>query len=490
MKNKSIKLNALLNIIKTCMSIIFPLITFPYVSRILGVENLGKINYGLSIISYFSLIAALGINVYAIREGSKIKNNKAKINQFINEVFALNIITMSISYVGLFALLFFTKQLKSYSILILIQSLSIVFTTFGVDWINTIYEDYLAITIRTLLSYFLSLILLFVFVKTNSDYYIYCILTVVTNAFICVFNNIYCRKYVKIRPRISLNLIRHLRSSIVFFANNIAIQIYVNIDITMLGIFTTDFCVGIYSTAVKIYSIIKSLLAAIYTVTISRLSFYIGQKDYVSFKYTITELVSYLTLILIPCIAGLIMVSDDIIIILSGENYINAGLTLRILSIGLFFAIYGGLINNCINIPLGNEKINVKATTISALVNLLLNFIFIPLFKENGAAFTTVLSEFIVCFYCIFKYKDWNRIIELKHVKKTFIHSICGTLGVMVTIFITSLVSRFSLFIFVIKVFSSCLIYSLILILFKNKELLSILNKLKCFIYKSKKGVN
>ena len=167
MKNKSIKLTALLNIIKTCMSIIFPLITFPYVSRILGVENLGKINYGLSIISYFSLIAALGINVYAIREGSKIKNNKAKINQFINEVFALNIITMSISYVGLFALLFFTKQLKSYSILILIQSLSIVFTTFGVDWINTIYEDYLAITIRTLLSYFLSLILLFVFVKTN-----------------------------------------------------------------------------------------------------------------------------------------------------------------------------------------------------------------------------------------------------------------------------------------------------------------------------------
>ena len=107
MKNKSIKLNALLNIIKTCMSIIFPLITFPYVSRILGVENLGKINYGLSIISYFSLIAALGINVYAIREGSKIKNNKAKINQFINEVFALNIITMSISYVGLFALLFY-----------------------------------------------------------------------------------------------------------------------------------------------------------------------------------------------------------------------------------------------------------------------------------------------------------------------------------------------------------------------------------------------
>lgn len=477
MKSKSVKINAILNIIKTCVSIVFPLVTFPYVSRVLGVENLGKVNYGLSIVSYFSLFAALGINVYAIREGSKIRDNKEEFIIFANEIFALNMFTTLVSYIGLFLILLIFDQLRPYSVLILIQSISIFFTTLGVDWINTIYEDYLIITIRTILTYIISLILLFILVKTKSDYYMYAIITVMSNAFVCVFNNIYCRKYLRLRfVKISFD---HLKKALVFFANNVAIQIYVSIDVTMLGTFTDAFCVGIYSTAVKVYSIVKSALAAIYTVAISRLSFYVGKKDYISFKNTLTELTSYITLILLPSIVGLIMVSDDIILILSGQDYISASITLKILSIALLFAIYGGLINNCINIPLGNEKVIVKATSFSAMINLVLNFFMIPMFKQNGAAITTVLSELIVCVYCLSYNKNLSDIINVHRVKRITIQSVFGSLGIMLIICFINFISKYSIISFVVKVISSIIVYIVILILLKNKETIEIINKIK-----------
>ena len=147
-KKKSVGINAVLNIIKQCCAIIFPLITFPYASRVLGVENYGKVNFGTSIISYFTLLAGLGITNYAIREGARIRDNKENFSAFVNEVFTINVVTTLISYAALFLTLIFWDKLGSYRVLILIQSLSILFTTIGTDWINSIYEEYAYITIR------------------------------------------------------------------------------------------------------------------------------------------------------------------------------------------------------------------------------------------------------------------------------------------------------------------------------------------------------
>ena len=148
MKNKSLKFNAILNVIKQLCSVIFPLITIPYVSRILQSENYGKYNFGNSIISYFSLIAALGVSTYAVREGAKYRDDLKKITKFSREIFTINIISMIISYLLLFILLAVPSPLTSYRKLILIQSIVIFLTTIGADWINTIYEDFAYITLR------------------------------------------------------------------------------------------------------------------------------------------------------------------------------------------------------------------------------------------------------------------------------------------------------------------------------------------------------
>ena len=179
MEKISLKRNASLNGVRTVFAILFPLITFPYATRVLQVANLGKVNFSSSIVNYFLLMAGLGVATYAIRGGAGLRNNPEKLNEFGNQVFTINLISTMISYLFLFTVLFTVPSLADYRLLLLIQSMSIIFTTVGVEWIYSIYEDYLFITLRSLAFQVLSLILLFVLVKDTEDYYLYALITVI-----------------------------------------------------------------------------------------------------------------------------------------------------------------------------------------------------------------------------------------------------------------------------------------------------------------------
>ena len=480
MKQKSIGINAILNAIKACLSIIFPLITFPYATRILGVDNIGKVNYSQSIEHYFALIAILGITTYAIREGAKLRDNKEKLQAFSNEIFSLNIVTTFFSYVLLILFVFISTKMKEYRLLILLQSLSILFTTIGIDWINTIYEDFLFITIRSILTNILSIVALFLFVKTPNDYYIYAMLSVMTNAVIAISNFFYSRKYTKIKIVFKKSIFTHLKSTIVFFANSLSISIYVNSDVTMLGWMCGDYFVGIYAVAVKVYNIIKTILASIYAVAIPRLSYYYGNNDLLKFKELFTNIVMYLSLLILPCMAGLIGVSKEVVLILSGNEYIEAMHTLQILSVALLFAIFGGAITNCLNIPFKKELINMKATLISAIANVVLNLYFIPTFKQNGAAITSVISEIIVLLICFLSFKEWQKVLNVKLVVKNFGQSVIGMLFIGLGCYIVELINIDNSIISLgIKVLMSIFVYSVILIILKNQCLITIFNKFK-----------
>ena len=179
---KSLSINVLLNTLKTVLGIIFPLITFPYISRVLGVENVGKVNFSSSVVSYFMLIAAFGISTYAIREGAKIRDNRKEFIEFSNQVFTINVLTTVLAYFLLGILIIFSAKIRNYTGLIIILSTAIVFVTIGADWLNTIYEDFGYITVRTLAFQIISLVLMFVFVKESGDYYKYAVITVISSA--------------------------------------------------------------------------------------------------------------------------------------------------------------------------------------------------------------------------------------------------------------------------------------------------------------------
>ena len=476
MKNKSLKFNAILNVIKQLCSVIFPLITIPYVSRILQSENYGKYNFGNSIISYFSLIAALGVSTYAVREGAKYRDDLKKITKFSREIFTINIISMIISYLLLFILLAVPSPLTSYRKLILIQSIVIFLTTIGADWINTIYEDFAYITLRYIFMQIISIFAMFIFVKKPSDYIVYAIITVCSNAGANILNFFHIRKYVKLKLTRKLNLKTHLKPLILLFSNAVAVTIYVNSDTTLLGLLDGDVSTGLYSIAAKIYMIIKQLLNAVIIVSLPKLSLYIGIGKKREYLQLLRKIVNSLMSILCPAMVGIFMLSKNIIVIISGKQYVKATSALQILSIALLFAIFACFFTNCILIPCKQDGLFLKATISGAIVNVILNFLCIPILSFNGTAMTTVIAEFIVC------------IISYSYVKKQFkigidtetIYSV--VIGCIFIILICKAILLMVENIFVSTILCcglSVCVYIASLILLKNKIMYEILDEVK-----------
>ena len=477
-KAKNIGVNAVLNVIKQGLGVLFPLITYPYALRVLGVINTGKVNYSSSIISYFSLIAMLGVTSYAVREGARRKNNPAEFGTFVKELFTINVLSTVVSYILLFLAIAAVPNFHEYSKLLLIQSLSIALTTLGVDWINTIFEDFLLITVRSIITHIVSLILLFVLVHEPQDLYKYAFLTVITNGIICISNWVHCRKYVKITLTNKPNIRTHLRPLLILFANAVAVSIYVSIDTTMLGWIKGDYNVGIYSAAVKVYNIVKNILTAIYVVAVPRLAFYRGNDNNAQYRKLCTDLWSYLSLLLIPAGVGLISISNEIILFMGGEEYLEAAPCLKILGVALIFAIYGGLVTACMNITLGREKENLKATVISAALNFGLNFVFIPAIAQNGAAITTLLSEAFVLLFCFLRIPSKNEYIDFKRVSTTIIHSLIGSgIVFIISILAKNTVNNYLMRIAII-VISSLIVYSVFLYLIKDSYFYGLISQL------------
>lgn len=196
--------------IRTACQVIFPLITFPYVSRVLHVENIGIYNFCQSVISYFLLLAGLGISTYAIREGARYRDDEEKMALFASEVFSINFISTVLSYLILGACIFLIPRFNQYGQIMAVLSISIMFTLVGSEWIFQVYEDYKYITIRGILFQCISLILMFVFVKNSSDLFAYVWITVISCSGANILNAISRRKYCKIRLAINAKMLTHL----------------------------------------------------------------------------------------------------------------------------------------------------------------------------------------------------------------------------------------------------------------------------------------
>ncbi|KKF43434.1 flippase [Streptococcus uberis] len=394
---KSIKLNMLLNMFRTAFTVLFPFIIFQYASRRLFATNLGKVDFSLSVVNYFLLFAGLGTSSYGIRESGKYVRNKVQMQKFASEVFTINVISTLISYFALFLTVLLVPKLQHYSILIVIQSLIIFFTTMGLDWINVIYEDYKYITFRTLIFQIITLILVLIFVREKSDYFIFALISIFGKIFPEILNYFHIRKhYFSVNLILSKRLLAHLKPIIIIFFNSLVISIYVNLDTTMIGFFKTDRDVGYYSVAVKIYTAIKSIFSAIISVTVARMSLYYSNNEHGNIQKLLSGMVNYFTLLIIPIIVMVMTLSRQIIFNLFGAGYSNSIYSLQILCGAIIFAVYASTITNSIFLPLGFERFSLVATSIGALINFSLNWYTIPHFGIEGAATTTLLAEFVV----------------------------------------------------------------------------------------------
>lgn len=481
MSKQSLKVNAILNATKTILSIIFPLITFPYASRVLQVENLGKVNFSGSIVSYFLLISGLGISTYAIREGSFFREDKKKFNEFANQVFTINLISTVIAYIALFICIIKIELLHDYKELLILQSSIILFTTLGVDWIFSIYEDYFYITIRSLIFQFISMIFLFLFVKKPEDYYIYAMITIFSTVGSNIYNYIYSRKYCKITFTRKLNLKKHLKPILIIFSTSIATTLYVNSDLTILGIMSGDYAVGLYSASSKIYTVLKSLLSAVIVSTLPRLSFYISNSKKEKYQSVVNKIFNGLSIIIIPTFVGINVLANEIILLLSGKGYIEATSSLRILSIALVFSTLGSFVTTSILLPMKMEKFILQATLVGAISNVGLNLFFIPYMGQDGAALTTVIAELLV--FSI-SYHYGKKHMDFEDVLKNIGMSLIGcTAIVLISLVLKQIVFNDIIYSGLVVILGA-LAYLLVLILSKNKLALEMIKEIKIKIKK------
>ena len=408
MKKKSIALNAFFNIVKTVMAIIFPLITFPYISRVLDVDAIGKYNFAAAIISYFTLIAALGVNNYAIREGAQYRNDRKKISRFASEVYSINIISSAVAYALLFLTVSVSSKLQDYIAILLILSVEVMLTCIGINWIYNIFEEFWYITFVTVLFQIVSMILMFTFVKTSQDLMKYVIIVVFANVGGQVLYRLKAKKYVDVRVVFNKSLIKHVKPILLLFSTSVASMIYVSSDTTILGFLTSDYYVGLYSVSTKIYKIVKQLFLAIVVVVIPRVALYVQKNEREKCQNLIDNTFNMLLALGIPAMVGLICTSKNIIFIISGEKYLEADMSLKILGVALLFAILSSFYANCVLIPNREDKGLLVATIISATVNIVGNFLIISSLREVGAAITTVIAELIMVVLCGIRAKKIN----------------------------------------------------------------------------------
>lgn len=477
MKKKSLGLNAFFNGMRSVLSLIFPLITFPYISRVLSVSGIGIYNFSNTYVSYFILIAGLGIATYAVREGAKYRNQKEKIEEFTSQVFSINIIATIVAYLLLFLSLVIFKNLNNYVTCILIFSLQILFTTLGTEWIYTIYEDYAYITIRSIAFKILSIILLFILVRKPSDYLWYATITVLAAVGSNILNFIHARSFINIRLTLNTKWRYHLKPIMIIFASAVAITIFTASDTTILGILKNDYAVGIYSTSVKIYQITEGLLSAILTVTIPRLAMLWGQKRRSEYNDVLTRVINTLGILVLPASVGLIMLSREVVLIIAGYKFLPSVNSLRIITWAIIFSIFSWIFSDCVLIPAKRESKVLHNTLITAAINVILNFILIPSMSYDGTSLSTVIAEFSVMVMNGYSCRDIIKpIIFKKETLKNLFESIIGCIGIV----IVCLLCQWGLHSMIWKtIFSMVLsvpMYGAILILLGNEIAISMLN--------------
>ena len=469
MHEKSIKKNATYSFLKAFLTLIFPVITFPYASRILLPEGIGKVNFANSIVQYFAMIAGLGITAYATREAAKRKYNKTELDIFAKEIFLINIYSTIVAYLLFFIALVAIPQLNASYALLLICSGKIFFSLFSFDWLYTALEEFKYITIRSALFQLLSLIFLFTFVKDESDVIAYAIFGMFSSVGSNLINFFYSKRFINLKIKTTLNLTQHMKGIFIFFGMALITSIYTTLDITILGFLSTEKEIGYYSAATKLSHMILSLLTAATGVLLPRLTLYYQQQKYEIFQELVSKTISILLLIAIPIFLGFFLLVNPIISLFSGNQFLPAIPAMKVISPIIIIIPLASITGVQILPSLGKEKISMFSYSLGAITNLGFNLLFIPKFGALGATIGTVIAESVVL---IFQILFFPKNLFSKEIIVNVLQSVIAALIMAVPIFFIQKYITNPFIVLITSFIIGFLLYALGLYIMRNKYFL------------------
>lgn len=406
----SLKKNIFYSGLLTTANYIFPLITYPYVSRVLGVANIGVCDFVDSIINYFILLSALGIGIVGIREIAKDKGDKDALQETFSKLFTINTISTTIALVILLVAMYSVPRLEENYELMWVGVLKLVFNYLLIEWFFKGLEDFKFVTNRAIIVRIIYVAAVFTFIKDTSDVVIYYLLTSLTIAINAVINIIYARKYVKFRFCFS-SLQDYTKSLCILGVYSVLTSFYTTFNVAFLGFVTTDVQVGYYTTSTKIFVIISMAFKAVTGVLMPRMASILAQKRYDEYERLIKKSVLILFVFATPCVIVIEFLAPFIIKIIAGQGYEGAILLLRIIApLVLIIGIEQILITQSL-MPMGKDNAVLINSIWGASVGLLANIILVPNLESVGSAIVWVISEIVVMISAfVFFSKEWRKI--------------------------------------------------------------------------------
>ena len=474
MKIHSVKYNFIMNAILTVAGIIFPLITFPYISRVLLVEGSGKVAFATSVVTYFTMFASLGIPTYGVRACAIVRDNKEKLSKTVQELLIISGGTTLLTYIVFGISLFVIPEFAQERTLLLIVGLGIGLNTIGVQWLYNALEQYSYITTCSILFKVIGMILMFLLVKESSDYQIYGGVYVIASFGSYVLNFICLRKFVTFQKTGTYQFKQHLKHIMVFFAMSAGASIYLNLDVVMLRFLQSNEAVGYYNAGIKVKTVLVTCLTSLGTVLLPRLSYYIETADKKAFQLMVGKAFRFVFVAASAVTVYFSIFARESILLLSGEAFLPAVGPMMILMPTVLLIGLSNVTGIQILTPNGREREVMYSIWGGAILDFVLNLIVIPKFSANGAALSTLLAEGMVLLLQCWFLRDvlWSYIRQVQCWKIVIALAVASVMTIPVKIWIDSGVFV-TLLVSAIVFFGG---YAVVLLLLKEPFVSEILN--------------
>ena len=395
MATPSVRNNFLYKSLLTLSSYLIALATFPYVSRVLGADGVGVVNFADNTAGYFILFAMMGISSIGTREIASAKSDRERCSRIFSNILGINLLFTLVALALYIGAILFVPRFSQNADLFYIGIAKIVGTVFLIEWLFTGLEEFRYITLRSLLIKLLYVAAVYLFVNSKSDSLLYFSLTVGTVVINALINILYARRFVSVKLR-ELFSLRYLRENVTLGVHGIMTSMYITFNVMWLGLVANNEQVGFYTTAFKLYTIVLGLFTAFTSVMMPRMSALLAEGNREKFDESIERSFSGMVRLIIPLIVCSVILAPQIIRIVSGEGFEGAVLPMRIIMPAALAVGIAQVLAVQVLLPLRQDRTLLIASIVGASASLIINLLAVPHLQSIGSAIVTIAAEYLV----------------------------------------------------------------------------------------------
>lgn len=447
-----IRINFLYNIVYQGLTVILPLITTPYISRVMGAEKIGIYSYTYSVATYFGMFILLGLNNYGNRTIASVRDNKKELSKKFWNIYGLQLFLGGIVSIVYLLYVFFIAKDK---LMALLQFFFVISSILDINWFYFGLEQFKLIATRSMIIKVMAIIAIFTTIQSPSDLYKYTIIMALGTVGGQVILLGYLKNYIQ-REKITWEeMKKHIKPNLVLFVPVIAVSMYISMDKILLGYLTSKTEVGYFESASKITTIPSMLIGALGTVMLPRVSNLVanGKGNTIKKYLELSQLLS--VFLSISMSLGLSGIVHEFVPLFYGPGFEKCQILLPILVFSSIFIAWANVIRMQYLIPYRKDEIYVRSVVYGAIINVIVNLILIPKLASIGAAIGLLVSEATVCIYQ--SYRTRNELPEIELFVKSIPFVLSGIIMYMIIIK-TPIISNETITL-LIKIFLGIVIY-------------------------------